>query len=464
MIYINKKEQTEENEKYCVSKYNYIQEGKDGSWLIYNSLSRKIIKLPLHSRLKVQNIFKSNGEVQINNDLRESRLITDGFLVKKGFNESYAAHAEYLKEIGGSDLELTIVPTFRCNCRCPYCYQDHERGMILDKNMQEAIIKFIKKNISHYTGVQISWFGGEPLLCSEMILYMNNEIRKICTMRYKTFKSAITTNGYLLTKDLFEKLLSSGVRRYFITVDGLKDMHDKQRYLANGKGTYERIMQNLEAIKTVAKIKDFIINIRTNVSKEIIIHLEDYIADMSRRFGNDMRFGFFFRPVYDWGGDSIDGFRENLLDENRSMVDIINKLIESKYKLNYTEHYFDLTQASLCYASKLNHYIINPDGSINKCTCADTGGNNLVGQLLYSGEMELDHGKIGMWSSQYMEDAECKECYLLGQCLKSYCVSEQVLKQKQSKKCYITKQVCGELLLLLDKCNGEYHYIDEIEL
>lgn len=456
--------QTEKNEKYVASRYNYIQEAKDGGWLVYNSLSRKIIKIPLRFKQKVEKILKGTEGVEINSALKEYRLVKDGFLVKQDYHEGYAAHAQYLKEIGDSDLGLTIVPTFRCNCRCPYCYQDHEKGMILGRELQDAIIKFIKKNISRYTGVQVSWFGGEPLLCSESILYMNNEIKKICAMRYKTFKSSITSNGYLLSKGLFEKLLSSGVRRYFITVDGLKDMHDKQRYLADGKGSYERIIRNLEDIKTIARTKDFIVNIRTNVSKELFVRLEDYVADMSSRFGDDSRFGFFFRPVFDWGGDSIDGFRDHLLDEKQGFADIFNKLTESKYDLNYLMHYSDLTQSSICYASRINHFVINPDGSINKCTCADTGGNNLVGQLLTTGEMELDYGKTGMWSTQYLEDSECEKCYLMGQCLKSYCVSGQVLNQTQSKNCYIAKYACGEILSLLDKCNAKYHYIDEIEL
>ena len=220
------------------------------------------------------------------------------------------------------------------------------------------------------------------------------------------------------------------MRRYFITVDGLRDMHDKQRHLANGKGSYERIIQNLEDIKTVAKTKDFIVNIRKNVSKELFMRLEEYTADMSSRFGDDSRFCFFLRPVFDWGGDSIDGFKDNLLDEKQGIVDIFHKLIDSKYVLNYAMHFNDLTQSTVCYASKINHFVINPDGSISKCTCTDTGGKNLVGRLLTTGRMELDYGKIGMWSIQYIEDAGCEKCYLMGQCLKSYCVEGQVLEQK----------------------------------
>ena len=50
--------QTEKNEKYVASRYNYIQEAKDGGWLVYNSLSRKIIKIPLRFKQKAEKILQ----------------------------------------------------------------------------------------------------------------------------------------------------------------------------------------------------------------------------------------------------------------------------------------------------------------------------------------------------------------------------------------------------------------------
>ena len=451
---------------YIFSKFNFYQKSSiSDNFLIYNSLQRKIFKL---SSIDAKSIgIVSNGP-QINktkykpgNKNIEEKLIKHGIIVSDEYDESAAAHLKYLEEITEPVLRLTIVPTYRCNFRCPYCYQDHEHSLVMSREIQEGIIKYVRKHISKYSAVEISWFGGEPLLCTDIILYINGELKKICKDRCKLFKSSITTNGYCLSKETFEKLLNVGINRYFITIDGLAQEHDRQRYLASNKGTFDTIIENLVSIKKVPHFRKFVINIRSNISKENIGNFDEYLLFMEKTFSDDSRFAFFVRPVYDWGGESIGEFRESLL-ENKAEKMIMDKLLQSNCKLNYLEFFSDLTGNIVCYASKINCYIINPDGSINKCTCTETGGKNLIGKLLPNGEMLIDTSLVGQWCHQYYESSKCKNCYMFGLCLKSYCVMPQVIKNERSCRCFIAKNICGELLMLIDKCDEKYQYIIDV--
>ena len=148
----------------------------------------------------------------------EKALWDHGIIVSATHDEESEAYFKYLEEISSPVLSLIIVPTYRCNFRCPYCYQDHENAEIMSIELQDAIIRFVRKHISNYTAVEISWFGGEPLLCMDMILRINVAIKQSCNDRFKSFRSSITTNGYCLTKSIFEELLNVGVREYYITV------------------------------------------------------------------------------------------------------------------------------------------------------------------------------------------------------------------------------------------------------
>lgn len=243
---------------YIFSKFNYYQKSCfSDNFLIYNSLKRKIVRLSNEDAEKIGLTDKTNCKYISANEKLESMLVKYGIIIPEYYNENSEAHLKYLEEVSEPVLELTIVPTYRCNFRCPYCYQDHEKGLIMDEGTQDAIIKFVRKHIANYTAVEISWFGGEPLLCVDMILKINHAIKQICKTRYKAFKSSITTNGYLLTKAVFEKLLDCGVKRYFITVDGLESEHDKQRYLANRSGTFNAILNNLLDIKTLPSTRHF---------------------------------------------------------------------------------------------------------------------------------------------------------------------------------------------------------------
>lgn len=446
-------------EKYVFSKFNYCQQSDfSNSFLIYHSLHRKIARISLQAAQKIGLSDTGDGQYTYFNSDLENRLAQMGMIVPETYDEDAAAHYQYLKEISDSSLSLTIIPTYRCNFRCPYCYQDHENGCVMREDTQDAIIKYVKKNISNFTSVEISWFGGEPLLCADIIIKINSAIRQICKARYKVFNSSITTNGYLLTKELFEQLLNCGIRRYFITLDGLEAEHDRQRYLVNRSGTFQTIMNNLLSIKTLPRHRYFTVHIRSNISKSNLDTLDDYLAYMHKRFADDSRFAFFFRQVYDWGGKSIDGFRQQLLQKEADQM-IFEKLLQSESKLNYLEFFLDLTGSVVCYASKLNSFVINPDGSLNKCTCSELRKNNLVGQLLPSGEMELNESLLGRWSTQYQDAEACDRCFLQGLCLKSYCVAPSVMDNQPGCNCFTAKDICDKLLLLLDKCDKDYHYI-----
>lgn len=453
--------------KYKFSRFNYYQKSDyTNSVLIYNSLKRIIIRIDPDEAQQMG--IQEDGPAQVwheysfaNGNL-EAALIKYGIIVPSTYDENAEAHTRYLEEISSPVLRLTIVPTYRCNFRCPYCYQDHDGSGIMSQEVQDSIIRFIRKNITNYTAVEISWFGGEPLLCMDIILKINSAVKKICNERFKSFKSSITTNGYCLTKDNFEKLLEVGVRRYFITVDGLSQEHDKQRYLANGEGTFQTIINNLKDIRSIPSSRKFSINIRSNISKKNIDNLQKYLTYMSECFSDDHRFAFFFRRVYDWGGESIANFSDNLLEDDGDVL-VIDELLKSERQMNYLEFYMDLAGSLVCYASQMNSYVINPDGSINKCTCADTGGNNAVGKLSLLGDLSLNKSLVGLWCSKYPENAQCTNCFFAGICLRSYCVSNNVMKNSRECNCFSAKNVCGKLLLLLDKCDESNGYIIDMK-
>ena len=47
---------------------------------------------------------------------------------------------------------------------------------------------------------------------------------------------------------------------------------------------------------------------------------------MFKNFGDDKRFKFLIRPVMNWGGEKIDGFKDNIIGDN-----ILNKVYSFFY-------------------------------------------------------------------------------------------------------------------------------------
>lgn len=286
-------------DKLKYSKFNYKTEDKAGNIVLYNSLYKTIRKYEKKYGVDIE-ALKLNPDVQTN-----SKLVQDmqscGFFVKSDVDEIMISEFAYLQEVSKRNLNLTIVPTMQCNFDCAYCYQEHGGGF-MSEQIQHAIVRHVRKNIVNYTSVSLSWFGGEPLLRKDIVVKLSNEIREVCKKHYKPFNAMITTNGYALDLETFNILLDCGVRYFQITLDGTKEIHDKQRALKNGSGTFDRILQNLLDIKNIRKNIQFKIHLRTNVAKEMIPKLGDHVRFLHDNFGDDERFTFFFRQVFDWGG------------------------------------------------------------------------------------------------------------------------------------------------------------------
>ena len=76
-------------------------------------------------------------------------------------------------------LGLTITPTLDCNFRYTYCFENHIKGLMSEKT-QEALVSFVEKYSSQVNLLKIVWFGGEPMLCKDLIFKLTIKFKDIC--------------------------------------------------------------------------------------------------------------------------------------------------------------------------------------------------------------------------------------------------------------------------------------------
>ena len=68
--------------------------------------------------------------------------------------------------------------------------------------------------------MHISWFVGEPLLSLDKIIYAQERINSFVKKYNMVIDSSMTTNGYLLSIQVFKKLIELKINKYNITIDG----------------------------------------------------------------------------------------------------------------------------------------------------------------------------------------------------------------------------------------------------
>lgn len=224
---------------YISSKFNYIYKRATNENIIYNTFSKALVVL---SDAEFEQFSNNNlNSAEIINVLVENRI-----LIEETFSETdFLKYFHYKTKFASDTLFLTIAPTMDCNFACPYCYENRRKGK-MSEEVQDALIKYVEDTVkSGVNNIDISWYGGEPLLYVEIVESLSKRLTEVANINKCNLKMHMVTNGYLLTPQIVELLDEIGITKLQITIDGLKEHHDKSRPLRDGRGTYDKIIENL---------------------------------------------------------------------------------------------------------------------------------------------------------------------------------------------------------------------------
>ncbi|MCL2717616.1 MAG: radical SAM protein [Lachnospiraceae bacterium] len=436
---------------YKPSKFNYFTNDISEGLLLYNSFNDSYAKVTKENKDETISILSSKT-IMLNegNEVKIKALTEKGFLIDEKIDENQKLNMLIAETVNGSELSLTILPTEQCNFRCKYCYEDFKRGKMTDV-VQESLVRYVKKNIHKYSALNVSWFGGEPLVAFDVIENLSGKFIEICKKTKRKYSANMVTNGYLLTLDNFRKLLKYKVLAYQLTIDGLKETQDYQKPLVGGGGTFDRVIENLLAIKNNVKTGIFSIMIRTNFTKEIYEQIDEYIDFYHEHFGDDKRFGFFIRPASNFGGDRVKEMYSSFLGDG-GILEICDKFVKNDKALALMNNIFLRPGANICYAAHPTKFVIDSEGGVRKCSCnLDDDNYNKIGHLTENGEMGIDADKHSKWFFSFERDKICSQCFLLPTCLQNNCPEKRIIHNIQENICPYEKTLVDYTLQLYSK-------------
>lgn len=255
-----------------LSRFNMIFEHKNSIYLT-NTFSKGILQINDEYR----SIFDQNKLDSLTSD-DWKLLFEKGFAVEDELDEiGMLRYRSNILKNSKEEMEFVIAPTLSCNFNCSYCFETPRKG-VMSNDTQKQVLKFIfeKTNTDENKRIHIIWFGGEPLLYPEIVIDMNSQIYDYCKNNNKQLQCDVITNGYLLTKELIDKLQKSHINHLQITLDGNKNIHDNRRMLKDGTGTYDTIYENLKSLKD----SPITVTIRINIDKQNINNFEQLEKDI----------------------------------------------------------------------------------------------------------------------------------------------------------------------------------------
>jgi len=361
------------------------------------------------------------------------RLTSRGYLLPE--NDEQKQVAQWFSEFKTRmrSLHFIVCPTFTCNLRCPYCYEDLEirqsRSAISSTqidHMFEAMDRFIEQRVA--TDVHLEFFGGEPFLRA------NRHTVEVIVQRAadKGWSISGITNGTQIEAyfELFERY-SSSLAQIQITMDGPQEVHDRLRIHASGRGSYQEICQNVTGLLDRA----IPVVLRINTGTENVSHLPALFSAFEELgWPKYPIFQCQLAPINDHG---CTGCVSNYQPEFKLLGQLYNlfddwEATRDRYHvaLGYDmERRTSLLRLALygkrspsvrvkdlsgCSASNQHYVVFGADGILY--ACPETVGVTKTAIGRYSPDFQVDAAKWSKWEVNISNTAKCAGCNIAPVC------------------------------------------------
>lgn len=410
------------------SKYNTIVSlGKQQ--VLYNTITNKFVVLSdaIKEALKCETVSPLSLKLESNN-----------YLVKDDVDEKQMIESLFVQRRFSSKVyQLTLNTSLDCNLCCWYCYETHAKKTNMSLELVKNILLHleIKSQADPFKILELSFFGGEPLLNYKAIKALLEGVKMLSERFDFDIHLTFVTNGTLINQKYVELLKEFKVR-FQITIDGNKDTHNNTRKYKSkllGTDSYSRIMDNLKLLNE--QEAEFYFIVRVNYETDTLKSISKLMADLE--FLDKRRTALSLHRV--WQHKATE-------EDSALLIDAINYI----NSMGFVVSTFPLaTNLENCYADNYNQAIINYDGNVYKCTARDFSSEQPSGKLNSLGLIE--------WNAPLLLDRlaldipqKCKDCLLFPSCT-GICSQKKVeAKDNEQIPCPFEDLISKEDVILLN--------------
>lgn len=173
---------------------------------------------------------------------------------------------------------ITLMLIQACNLACRYCFGSEgeyaDRGKMTEKIALDAIDYLIKAS-GDEKRLYVTFFGGEPLLCFDVIKKVVAYCKEYEESTGKKFFYNMTTNGTLLNEEVNNFIIQNKIGT-MISIDGNKEQHNANRFDKAGKGSYDEVIDKTSTLRNEGYLSARATITATNINlKSVFEHLND---------------------------------------------------------------------------------------------------------------------------------------------------------------------------------------------
>lgn len=389
------------------------------------------------------------GEVLLvtNYALAKDYLIKNWFLIHSNLNEKEFVFkvkklmkaVRNLNQKGYETFE--IVTTTFCNARCFYCYEENFTRMSMSPQIAEKVIEFIKR-YKKKGPIRLKWYGGEPLMNTNVINQISSELRQ----NGIDFYSTMISNGLLFNNSVVQKAKNLWhLRSVMITLDGTEEAYNKTKnFIYEPKNAYITVLSNIDNL--IQNEIDVII--RLNIERQNLENNSSLIEELCLRYSGSKFIKFMIRPLNNTESN------RNIESSKAERTKILEAIIDFRERIFNAG--FDIDCGSLsgitgcnCIADNKKYILIKPNGDLAYCSIDFE--TKKFGNVLEQ-RSEIEHPNLERYIIE--KNPICDDCPIFPQCtpnsicpscIKTFCTKEQrkfnILEQKLKMKMLYRKNL-----------------------
>lgn len=401
------------------SEYNFIWDLSEDRSLIYNSFTGSVIDIARKDVFILENdeglrLYQASSEKdKIIESLRDEGFLIDDFVDEKTVLNYRNGITKHKKEF----MNLTIIPTYKCNLNCFYCYQDRQQASYMSSELQEDMIQFVRHQLKDVKKMHVTWFGGEPLMAWDLITNMSKQFIEMCDAAACEYSANIVTNGFLFDQEKMDALGALKISRVQITLDGPPAENAKRKRIPGDPlESFEKILGIIEALLN----RKVDLNVRINIDKNNKESLDELMTLIEHRPAR----GANWYPARISPYTTVCKSVENSCFDVEDFSRVEHEFYAQSFKKGLRSEFGGLlpkNKSMFCAANHVNSYIVDPVGDLYKCwnevgdvtkrmACLDKDGKTVADSSMKMQQMK--------WiSCNPLEFDACNKCKLLPVCM-----------------------------------------------
>ena len=361
-------------------------------------------------------------------------------------------------------VQVTLFPTDGCNLRCRYCYANAaSRRHLMPLEVAKAAIDFIAENAKkqNFSDFVVGFHGnGEPFSAFPLVKEICQYAHEVAERTGLKANLVTATNGVLNEEQL--DWLMTWFESVNISFDGLEELQNRQRPMADGSGSFSYVNRTLRRLNDAKKS----FGIRSTLTAGSVEKLPEIAAFVLENYPNCETLH--VEPSWEAGRSLDTGERTPDPDVFAKKFIEADEILNGQMRLVFSAARMGSISDSFCAVSR-DSFVVTADGNVTSCyeVCEysdERSGRYLYGKydyaqkaFVFDDDKRRDLHTLRVDNMPYCKDCFCKY-HCSGDCAAKLLGKKPPKEHAGSDRCKITRALTlRQIRQSLNRQGGNVH-------